>query len=404
MTMTRTLKIPLQFRGPVRRRAPVRPPCHRRSGAPGASKGTGGGTSGGDQQARRSRLCDPQHRRPDGPPRSGGTGRSRPAADRRRAHRRLRPISRARPAERLQRSTDQGRDARGADRRNDRLRTVAYSFFEHNPERAMVSPLLTALDKEQAEFVRPALVRALAALARTLSAPASMFEATRVQQALVRDVSRGEDFFRSVVIEALGDYKAAYAFDAITTSATLEGPLQDDAALALGKIGDKRALETLAGLQRTAARSTQPSIAAANCLPARELPQPPKLSDGNAEVRRQERRLPGSASRRRHRPRRPRRRGPGRGRRRAARDRHSLAGRCDALADCAGAGRRGPAEYGARDADAREVSPERSGDRAARRGVRHARGRPRQGAVLRVRPPHVLGRRQGSPTGRRRRR
>src|SRR4029079_7465976 len=49
---------------------------------------------------------------------------------------------------------------------NDRLRTVAYSFFEHNPDRAMASTLLTALEKEQAEFVRPALVRALAALPR----------------------------------------------------------------------------------------------------------------------------------------------------------------------------------------------------------------------------------------------
>ncbi len=47
---------------------------------------------------------------------------------------------------------------------NDRLRTVAYSFFEHNPDRAMVPDLLAALDKERAEFVRPALVRALAAL------------------------------------------------------------------------------------------------------------------------------------------------------------------------------------------------------------------------------------------------
>jgi HEAT repeat protein len=149
---------------------------------------------------------------------------------------------------------------------NDRLRTVAYSFFEHNPERAMVSPLLAALDKEQAEFVRPALIRALAAVARVLSDPASRADAIRVQQALVRDVSRGEDFFRSVVIESLGDYKAAYAYDAITASANLEGPLQDDASLALGKIGDKRALETLAGLQRTASRSTQPSIAAAICL------------------------------------------------------------------------------------------------------------------------------------------
>src|SRR5207248_8004175 len=84
--------------------------------------------------------------------------------------------------------------------------------------------------------------------------------------ALVRDVSRGEDFFRSAVIEALGDYKGAYAYDAITAVAKLEGPLQDDAALALGKIGDKRAMETLAGLQRTAPRQTQPSIAAAICL------------------------------------------------------------------------------------------------------------------------------------------
>jgi hypothetical protein len=46
----------------------------------------------------------------------------------------------------------------------------------------------------------------------------------------------------------------------------LDGPLQDDAAVALGKIGDKRALETLAGLQRTAPRVRQPSIAAGICL------------------------------------------------------------------------------------------------------------------------------------------
>src|SRR6266850_4073283 len=63
---------------------------------------------------------------------------------------------------------------------NDRLRTVAYSFFEHNPDRAMAQTFLTALDKERGEFVRPALVRALAALGP--------------QPALVRDVSRGEDF------------------------------------------------------------------------------------------------------------------------------------------------------------------------------------------------------------------
>ena len=76
---------------------------------------------------------------------------------------------------------------------------------------------------------------------------------------------RGEDFFRGAVIEALGDYKAAYAITKFTQIANLEGPLQDDAVLALGKIGDKRSLSTLAGLQRSAPRDTQPAIAAAIC-------------------------------------------------------------------------------------------------------------------------------------------
>ena len=146
---------------------------------------------------------------------------------------------------------------------NDRLRTVAYSFFEHSPNRAMVSQFVAALDKEQAEFVRPALVRALASAA---AGAGTGDEMARARQVLVREVSRGEDFFRSAVIEALGDYKAQYAFDALIAVAKLDGPLQDDAALALGKIGDKRALETLAAIQRTAPRSVQPSVATAICL------------------------------------------------------------------------------------------------------------------------------------------
>jgi HEAT repeat protein len=149
---------------------------------------------------------------------------------------------------------------------NDRLRTVAYSFFEHNPDRTMTPTLLAALDKEQAEFVRPALERALAALRTALADPAARTDATRVEKALILDAGRGEDFFRSAVVEALGDYKSQYAVDKLIAIAKLDGPLQDDAALALGKIGDKRALETLAGLQRTAPRVAQPSIAAAICL------------------------------------------------------------------------------------------------------------------------------------------
>lgn len=139
---------------------------------------------------------------------------------------------------------------------NDRLRTVAYRFFEQNPDSRMVPALLAAMDKEQAEFVRPALVRALAALGAD----------ARVQPVLAREAARGEDFFRSAVIEALGDYKGQYAFDAIAAIAKLDGPLQDDAAIALGKIGDKRALETLAGLQRSAPQVRQPSVAAGICL------------------------------------------------------------------------------------------------------------------------------------------
>jgi HEAT repeat protein len=149
---------------------------------------------------------------------------------------------------------------------NDRLRAVAYSYFEHNPNAALVPDFLNALDKEQGEFVRPAVVRALAAAGRALSDPASRADAGRVQQALLREVTRGEDFFRSAVVEALGDYKAQYAYDALTAIAKLEGPLQDDAALALGKIGDKRALETFAAMQRSAPRQAQPSIAAGICL------------------------------------------------------------------------------------------------------------------------------------------
>jgi HEAT repeat protein len=142
---------------------------------------------------------------------------------------------------------------------NDRLRTVAYSFFEHHPDRALIGDLLTALDQEQGEFVRPALVRALVA-------HGAMFDDVRIRQTLLREVVRGEDYFRSAVIEALGDYKAAYAYDALVGVAKLDGPLQDDSALALGKIGDKRALETLAAIQRTAPRPSQPAIATAICL------------------------------------------------------------------------------------------------------------------------------------------
>lgn len=139
---------------------------------------------------------------------------------------------------------------------NDRLRAVAYRYLEHNPDSALVPQLIAALDKEVAEFVRPSLVRALAAHG----------EDARVRGPLIRDVGRGEDLFRSAVIEALGEYRAQFAVDAITQVALQDGPLQDDAAIALGRIGDKRSLEVLAELQRRAPQMRQPAIAAGICL------------------------------------------------------------------------------------------------------------------------------------------
>jgi HEAT repeat protein len=79
-------------------------------------------------------------------------------------------------------------------------------------------------------------------------------------------VVKGQDFFRSAVIEAIGDYKGAYALPSLMQVAKLDGPLQDDAVLAIGKIGDKKSVDTLAALQRTAPRGVQPTIAAAICL------------------------------------------------------------------------------------------------------------------------------------------
>jgi HEAT repeat protein len=146
--------------------------------------------------------------------------------------------------------------ATALDEPNDRLRTVAYAYFEHNKERGMAARLLKKLDTEDGEFVRPALTRALAAYG----------DEPAVQAALAALVLRGQDVYRGAVIEALGDYHGSYAFVPILDVSKQDGPLQEDAILALGKIGDRRALGTLQGLQKTALRSRQPAVAAAICL------------------------------------------------------------------------------------------------------------------------------------------
>lgn len=140
--------------------------------------------------------------------------------------------------------------------RNDRMRTVAYGWFEHHPDPEILPVLLAALNTEASEFVRPALTRAAAALGTD----------PRVRQALTPLVLRGEDFFRGALIEALGDYQGGYALDAIVEVARLDGPLQDDAITAIGRIGNPSALPVLIELQKTLPRELQPTLSASLCL------------------------------------------------------------------------------------------------------------------------------------------
>lgn len=140
--------------------------------------------------------------------------------------------------------------------RNDRLRAVAFGWFERHPDARILSALVDTLSRERSEFVRPALTRAIAAQGGD----------PRARAALIPLVTRGEDFFRGAVIEALGDYRAAYALEPIAEVAKLEGPLQDDAITAIGKIGEATMLPLLAALQKTAPAGVRPTIAAAVCL------------------------------------------------------------------------------------------------------------------------------------------
>lgn len=140
--------------------------------------------------------------------------------------------------------------------RNDRLRAVAYAWFEHHPSPATLPSLIEALPREQSEFVRPSLMRAIAAHAPDARAVAAALPL----------VTSGEDFFRGEMIAALGDYKVGDAREAIAGVAQLDGPLQDVAVLALGALGDAKSLDVLARLQRVASRERQPAVAAAICL------------------------------------------------------------------------------------------------------------------------------------------
>ena len=83
-----------------------------------------------------------------------------------------------------------------------------------------------------------------------------------VRDRLLADIDRGVDFFRGAVIEALGDHGAGYAVEPLIRIASSEGPLQDDAVLALARIGDDSALGAVAALQGED-RDLEPMVSAA---------------------------------------------------------------------------------------------------------------------------------------------
>lgn len=143
---------------------------------------------------------------------------------------------------------------------NDRLRAVAYDLLATTPDVALRPQLLAALDREGSEFVRPALLRALVAVAGEAS----------VDGALLRDVGRGEDYFRSAAIEALGRARAAFAVPALASVLRGDGPLVADAAVALGRMGSAEALAALDAAARAAAPSAGAAVRAAQCLAGRD--------------------------------------------------------------------------------------------------------------------------------------
>ena len=139
---------------------------------------------------------------------------------------------------------------------NDRVRSVVFAWCEHHPDPAFLPALLEAFTRERSEFVRPALTRAIAVQHKDPAAKA----------VLAPLVLRGDDFFRGSAIEALGDYGAAFALPDIVQVARIDGPLQDDAITAIGRIGDQTQVNALVELQGTAPAHLQPTIAASLCL------------------------------------------------------------------------------------------------------------------------------------------
>ena len=143
--------------------------------------------------------------------------------------------------------------------RNDRLRESAFKWLEQHPDPMLAPRLLAALQTEVAEFVRPALIGALTAVDQD----------PQVQRALIAEAGRGLDFFRSAVVDSLGRRRAAYAVEAIAPITGNEGPLQQDAILAIGRIGGPKA-DGILGALSGVPPEVQATVRAATCLAGKD--------------------------------------------------------------------------------------------------------------------------------------
>ncbi len=143
---------------------------------------------------------------------------------------------------------------------NDRLRSVAYGYFGYHPVASVVADLVEAAAREKAPFVRPALLRALAAHGKD----------DRALAIVLNEAENGaDDISRGAAIEALGDYSLAGAVPLLTSLAQKPGPHQAVAVIALAQAGGPGVLSVLVSLQQGAPEDLQPRVAAGICLAGR---------------------------------------------------------------------------------------------------------------------------------------
>ena len=127
---------------------------------------------------------------------------------------------------------------------NDRLRTVAYAYFEHNPRARDVGAPADEAGQGRRR-VRPSGADAGAGRLRRRAAGAG--RAARRSSCAGRISTAAPSSRRSATIKAAYALRADHRGRQAATARSRRTPI-----LALGKLGDKRALETLQGLQQTA--------------------------------------------------------------------------------------------------------------------------------------------------------